>query len=312
MQLLVLGAGGTGGYFGGRLAGAGVDVRFLVRPARAAALNRDGLVIHSPAGNARVSVRTVTVATTPVDAVLLACKAYDLAGAMDAIAPAVGPGTLVLPLLNGLRHLDALDARFGAEQVLGGLCLIGATLDAGGEVRHLNRSHRLTLGPRSPGQAAAARRLAGVLGKGTFELHYSEAIQQEMWEKFVFLATYAGMTTLFRAPIGAIVAAEDGRALALQMLQECADTAAANGHAPRPDELRDMEASLTERGSKGTSSMLRDMAGNGRTEHEHILGDMLARAGAAGVPAPLLRVARANMQAHEAMRMAAAAAASAS
>ena len=121
MRLLVLGAGGIGGYFGGRLAAAGVDVRFLVRPRRAAQLAETGLVIKSPLGDLILPVKTVVEAPPSVDAVLLACKAYDLEGAMAAIAPAIGPSTCIVPLLNGVRHLDHLDVRFGAERVLGGL-----------------------------------------------------------------------------------------------------------------------------------------------------------------------------------------------
>jgi 2-dehydropantoate 2-reductase len=302
MKLLMLGAGGTGGYFGGRLAEAGVDIQFLVRPSRATALARDGLVITSPMGDLRIPIRTLTTAESVVDGVLLSCKAYDLDDAMAAIAPAVGPSTLILPLLNGLRHLDALDARFGRERVLGGLCHIGAMLDPTGGIRHLNRLQRLTLGPRFPAQASAANALREVLKRGAFELRYSATILQELWEKFVFLTTYAGITTLMRAPIGAIVATAEGRAITLEMLQECADTAAANGHAPRRESLAEMATSLTEPGSRGTASMLRDMMAQGRTEHEHIVGDMLARARTAAVSAPLLRISLANMQTYEAMR----------
>ena len=303
MRLLVLGAGGTGGYFGGRLAASGVDVQVLVRPPRAATLAEQGLVITSPLGDLRTPVITTTEASAGFDAVMLACKAYDLDSAMDAIAPAVGPSTLVLPLLNGIQHLDRLDARFGPEHVLGGLCHIGVTMNAAGEIQHLNTLQRLALGARSPAQAEGARALHGLLDRGGFAPVLSEEIMQEMWEKFAFLTTYAGLTTLMRAPIGAIVSASEGEAIAREMLEECSATATAHGHPPRPDAKRQMESLLTERGSTGTASMLRDMMRNGRTEHEHILGDMLARAHAAGVKAPLLRVSLANMQTYEAVRL---------
>ena len=302
MRILVLGAGGIGGYFGGRLAAAGVDVRFLVRSARAAALARQGLVITSPLGDLNIPVETLTAATAPFDAVLLACKAYDLEGAIAAIAPAVGPSTVILPLLNGVRHLDVLDDRFGRERVLGGLCHIGVTMSAAGEIQHLNKLQRLVLGARTTGQAAGAQALHEAVERGGFAPVLSPDIMQEMWDKFVFLTPYAGMTTLMRAPIGAIVAADEGEAIMREMLAECTATAAAGGHAPRPEAMARMVATLTERGSTGTASMFRDMAGNGRTEHEHIIGDMLARARAAGVPAPLLRVSLANMRAYEAQR----------
>ncbi len=304
MRLLVLGAGGIGGYFGGRLAGAGVDVRFLVRPKRAAQLADTGLVIKSPLGDLVTPVSVVTEAPSPVDAVLLACKAYDLEGAMAAIAPAVGPSTWIVPLLNGVRHLDHLDARFGAERVMGGLCHIGVALGATGEILHLNTLQRLVLGARTNSQQDAARALHGLLERGGFAPVLSQDIQQEMWEKFVFLTTYAGMTTLMRAPIGAILQAEDGEALVRQMLAECVATAAASGHIPSQAAQARMLATLTERGTTGTASMLRDLQRGGATEHEHIIGDMLRRACEARLDAPLLRVSLAHMQAYDATRAA--------
>lgn len=307
MRILVLGTGGIGGYFGGKLAAAGVDVRFLVRPPRAELLARSGLVIASPLGDLCIPINTLTDADSVFDAVLLACKAYDLDDAMEAIAPAVGPSTMILPLLNGVRQLEMLDARFGRDRVLGGLCHIGVTVNAAGKIQHLNTLQRLVLGARMPSQIAAAEGLHKVVEHGGFEPILSAAIMQEMWEKFTFLATYAGMTTLMRAPVGAILAAAEGEAIMREMLAECIATAKASDYTPRPEAMAQMIASLTERGSAGTASMFRDMARNGRTEHEHIIGDMLIRARAAGVSAPLLRVSLTNMQAYEARRSEAAA-----
>ncbi|ULA62963.1 MAG: 2-dehydropantoate 2-reductase [Nitrospira sp.] len=302
MRILVLGAGGVGGYFGGRLAAAGVDIRFLVRPSRAESLARQGLVIVSPLGDLRIPVETLTAVESSFDAVLLACKAYSLDDAIETIAPAVGPSTMILPLLNGVRHLDILDARFGRESVLGGLCHIGVMVNASGEVQHLNTLQRFVLGARSPGQAAAVAVFHRVVQRSGFETVLSGAIMQEMWEKFTFLATYAGMTTLMQAPVGAILAAGEGEAIMREMLEECTATATASGFAPRREAMAQMISSLTERGSRGTASMFRDMIRNGQTEHEHIIGDMLARARAAQVSAPLLRISLANMQAYESKR----------
>src|SRR5688572_25116359 len=115
MRLLVLGAGGIGGYFGGRLAAAGTDVTFLVRPKRRAQIERDGLRIISPAGDLTLPVRTVGAdeLTPAYDLVLLTCKAYDLDSAMEAIAPAMNGGCAVVPMLNGISHIDRLSERFG-------------------------------------------------------------------------------------------------------------------------------------------------------------------------------------------------------
>src|SRR5215469_14544062 len=150
-RFLVLGAGAAGGYFGGRLAAAKLDVTFLVRPARAAALEEHGLVIDSPMGELRLPVRTVTAGTLgeSFDIVLLTAKAYDLEPAIAAIRPAVGSETAILPVLNGVAHLDGLDAAFGPERVLGGVAYIAATLTAEGSIRHLNRVHGIVFGKRS-------------------------------------------------------------------------------------------------------------------------------------------------------------------
>lgn len=302
MRILILGAGGIGGYFGGRLASAGADVQFLVRPARAEVLARVGLVVKSPLGDFHVPVKTLMTATDPFDAVLLACKAYDLNDAMEAVAPAVGPSTVILPLLNGVRQLDMLDARFGRNHVLGGLCHIGVTVNAAGEILHLNTLQRFVFGARTADQADATERLFETVKRGGFDPVLSPVIEQEMWEKFTFLATYAGMTTLMRAPIGSIMAAEEGEAIMREMLDECLSTATTSGYTPRQEAMTQMISSLTERGSAGTASMFRDMARNGRTEHEHVIGDMLFRARKSGVSAPLLRLSLANMQAYEAQR----------
>ncbi len=304
MRILVLGAGGIGGYFGGRLAEAGTDVTFLVRPARAARLAETGLVVHSPHGDIVRPVRTVTEASAGYDLVLLTCKAYDLDAAMAAIAPAMAGGASVLPMLNGMRHLDRLDAAFGAGAVLGGLCHIAATLDASGEVRHLNKLHALTLGPRQPAQAARVADFAAACRDARFDLRVAEDPIQDMWEKFVLLATMAAMTCLMRANVGQIMQAEDGETLVLTALAESDAVAAAAGHASRPARLAAARATLTERGSSFAASMLRDVERGGPTEAAHVVGDMLARAHAAGQAAPLLRTAWCHLQAYEARRLA--------
>ena len=308
MRILVLGAGATGGYFGGRMAEAGGDVTFLVRERRAAELAANGLAIRSPFGDADLRVQTLRTAagTAPFDLVLLCCKAYDLDSAIDSIAPAVGPESAVLPLLNGLRHLDRLDARFGAERVLGGSCAIAATLGAGGRIEHLNKVHRLVFGARDGRPSARTEAFAALLKEVRFDWVHGDAILQEMWEKIVMLATLAGMTCLMRAPVGAIVAALDGEALMGEYLAECSAVATAAGHAPRPASLARGRALLTERGSTFTASMLRDIERGGTTEGDHILGDMLRRARTFGIATPLLRTAVCHLEAYAARQAVAA------
>ena len=308
LRILVLGAGAIGGYFGGRLAAAGADVTFLVRGRRAARLAAGGLTIKSPTGDLTLpSPKTITagaVADTSFDIVLLTCKAYDLGAAIESIAPHVGAASAVLPLLNGMAHLDALDARFGPGRVLGGLCQIAATLTPEGEIRHLNDIHRVIYGERDGGGSPRLSALAEVMGRAAFDSRPSDDIAQEMWEKFVMLATLAGMTCLMRAGVGAIMAAADGAALMREFLDESAAIAAAAGHPPRPSFLERTRPLLTQRGSDFTASMLRDIERGGPTEGDHILGDLLRRARRLGVPTPLLRVANCHLEAYEVRRAA--------
>ena len=305
MRILVVGAGATGGYFGGRLLQHGRDVTFLVRERRAALLARHGLQIRSAAGDANLPASPSVQASelhAPYDLVLLSCKAYDLEQVMDDIAPAVGPATAILPLLNGMRHLDRLDARFGATRVLGGQCVIAATLDAQGAVLHLNASASLSFGERDGSASARMQALTRQLGDAGFEARPSATIVQDMWDKWVFLATLAGITCLMRAPIGDIVAASGGTAATLALLGECRAVAAAAGHPPGEAALQRARDVLTEAGSSLTASMLRDLQHGHRIEAEHVIGDMLARATPPVDERGMLALVLTHLQAYEAGR----------
>lgn len=307
MKVLILGAGATGGYFGGRLFEAGRDVSFMVRERRAARLRANGLVIRSPQGNARLKPPVHVVGGLhhrSFDLVVLACKAYDLDSAIEAIAPAVGPDTTVLPLLNGLRHYEQLDARFGPERVLGGLCSIAVTLDRDGDVEHLSPLHVLRFGERNGEPSARVAALDALFAGIKADARHSDNILQALWEKWVMLASLAGMTCLMRASIGEIVAAPGGEALLLQMLEECTAVAAAHGHAPREAVLEGTRRMLTEAGSKFTASMLRDLESGQRIEADHVIGDLIARAERKNVATPLLRIAQVHLKAHEARQLA--------
>jgi 2-dehydropantoate 2-reductase len=300
MRILVVGAGAIGGYFGGRLLEAGRDVTFLVRPRRAAQLARTGLSIRSPAGDADLPAPTVQAGALrgPYDLILLSCKAYDLASAMDDFAAAVGPDTAILPLLNGMRHLELLAERFGARAVLGGQCLISTTLDDEGRVRHLAETHSLSFGNLDGNVDARARAIEAAFSGTKANVRASATILQEMWEKWMFIATAAGITCLMRASIGDIVAG-GAAPLATGLLDECAAIAAAAGVPPRPEALQRARTMFTAAGSPLTASMLRDVERGARTEVEHVLGDLLQRGGAAEQH-PLLRIATAHLRTYEA------------
>ncbi|MGH6703936.1 MAG: 2-dehydropantoate 2-reductase, partial [Bradyrhizobium sp.] len=292
MRILVVGAGAIGGFFGGRMLEAGRDVTFLVRPRRATELANAGLVIKSPNGDATLKNPPTVQAdklTEKFDVVLLSCKAFDLDDAIKSFAPAIGPQTAIVPLLNGMLHLDVLDGRFGSERVLGGLCAIAATLNDKREVLQLMPMQSLNFGERDGKLSTRVRAIADVMASGNFGGAASEHIIQEMWEKWVFLASLAASTCLMRTSVGNILAAPGGRDFILGMLDECSAVAVAQGHAPRAPFLERSRGMLTAEGSPMTASMFRDIKAGAPVEADHVIGDLVARGDAAKVPVPKLR-----------------------
>jgi len=305
MRILVVGVGALGGYFGGRLMAAGRDVTFLVRTRRAAQLAKIGLVIRSPCGDLNLpKPPTVTAENLrePFDLILLSCKAYDLDGAMHSFAGAVGPKTVILPLLNGMKHMDLLGARFGAGAVLGGQCLISATLDPEGRILHLNNLHLLSFGEQNGAKSARAEPIAAALSGAGFDSHLSSAILQEMWEKWAFIAAAAGIGCLMRGAFGDIVAAGAGH-FGTELFAECCAIAAANGFPPGGAAIERSRGMITASGSPIAPSMLRDIERGAPIEADHIVGDLLDRGGHAADRFPLLQIAFAHLKTYEARRL---------
>jgi 2-dehydropantoate 2-reductase len=302
VRILVVGAGAIGGYFGARLIAAGRDVTFLVRERRAEQLRRDGLVVRSPLGDLNLPTPILVSAKDLGGAyglIIVSSKSYDLENSIDDFAAGMGPNSHVLPLLNGLRHLDVLDARFGARRVLGGLARISSTLDAQGRIHQLGTFNALAFGSRGRGETpiddiAAALKVPG------FDALLSDNILHEMWEKWVFIAAAASTTSLMRATVGDIVAA-GAQDIPVGLLQECAAIAAENGFAPREAASKAGLGVLTAPGSAFTASMLRDIEQRSRVEADHIVGDLLKRA-SKSLPSPLLATAYAHLRAYEARR----------
>jgi 2-dehydropantoate 2-reductase len=305
MRILVVGAGAIGGYFGGRMLASGGDVTFLVRPRRASELAAAGLVIKSPNGDVTLNNPPTVQAdrlAEKFDVVLLSCKAFDLDDAIKSFAPAVGPQTAIIPLLNGMLHLDMLDGKFGRERVLGGLCAIAVTLNEQREVVHLQPMQSLTFGERDGTLSDRVRAIAETMAGGKFGSVASEHIIQDMWEKWVFLASLAASTCLMRSSIGHILAAPGGRDFILGMLDECGAVAAAEGYAPRAPFLERTRGMLTAEGSPMTASMFRDIKAGAAVEADHVIGDLIQRGDAAKVPVPRLRTAYTHLKAYENQR----------
>jgi 2-dehydropantoate 2-reductase len=308
MRILIVGAGAIGGYFGGRLLEAKRDVTFLVRPRRAEELERDGLIVRSPLGNVDYPDPPYVLSQaldTPYDLILLSCKAYDLDAAMESFAAAVGAETMILPLLNGMAHLDRLAARFSHINVLGGQCLISVDRDASGTIVHLNDTNQLTFGELDGQVTARIQGVTDELAGAGFEANLSSSILQGMWEKWCFIATGAGITCSMRSTVGDVLAA-GGESLVLRLLDECTEIAASAGYPLRPQAHERFVNMLTTPGSKMTSSMLRDIERGAAIEVEHLFGDLVARRDAAGLltaDLSVLEFAYTHLKAYEVRRL---------
>ncbi|WP_394780287.1 2-dehydropantoate 2-reductase [Undibacterium sp.] len=306
MRVLVVGAGAVGGYFGGRMLAAGRDVTFLVRPQRAALLAKNGLVIKSPVGDLALTTPPTVLREQlqPVyDLIILSCKAYDLDDAINSFAPAMAEHTLILPLLNGMRHLDTLEQRFGKERVLGGQCAISSTVNADGAILHFAPTHTLTFGARDGISTERVKAALAVMSDTGFDPVLSENILQSMWEKWVLLASLAASTSLMRSAIGDIMEAPGGEQFVLAVLDECRSIATAAGYPPSAPFLDYINKLLTTKGSPLTASMFRDVENRARVEADQILGNLIERGQKLGFQEPglpLLRIAYIHLKAYEA------------
>jgi 2-dehydropantoate 2-reductase len=291
MKILVVGAGAVGGYFGARLAQAGRDVTFLVRPSRAQQLLSEGLRIVSPHGDLTLKPKIVTVKELdgPFDIIFLSVKAQALDQAMDDMAPAVGPDTMIYPVLNGMRHIETLTRRFGEHSVLGGVCMVSTDLDEQGRIVQFTPMQKLNYGELSGEITSRIRSFDETMQNAGFETELSTGIDQAMWHKWVMIASLGLVTCLLDGPIGEINAVPDGEQTILQALDECAAVGAACGF-PLPQPVTAfLRQSATTKGSSLTSSMYRDLQRGAPTEVETILGDLLQHAQEHQLPTPLLQ-----------------------
>jgi 2-dehydropantoate 2-reductase len=296
MRVLVVGAGATGGYFGGRLAQAGRDVTFLVRAGRKAQLEETGLQIVSPHGDVTLAPQLVTADAIghPFDLVLLTVKAFSLHAALDDVAPSIGPDTMILPVLNGMRHVETISARFGAHALLGGVARIAGQLDAQGRVLHLAPFQELMYGEMDGSASDRIARVDALMQNAVFDARSSTRIVHEMWLKWVFLASLGGITCLARGTVGEIEA-NGGAGIATGFVDELVAIATAVGEAPSETYVAGTKASLTTKGSSMTSSMYRDLQAGFRLEDDEILGDLLRLAQRHQIAAPLLSAARVQL-----------------
>jgi 2-dehydropantoate 2-reductase len=306
MKILVVGAGGVGSYFGGRLVEGGADVTFLVRPRRLQQLREQGLHVRSPLGDVHQPVKAVVAEEVKpeFDFILLAFKAYDLEDAIVSFAPAVNGSAAIIPLLNGLAHFERLDARFGQDRVMGGTVTINAQLEREGLVLHTDPLQRLFFGERDRSSSGRARSFAQLLQPTKIDWELSDDIERNLWEKLTFLSVLAAATCLYRANVREIVSAPGGRESIEEALAANVDIVTREGHPPRADVIDGARRRLTDPSGTWSASMLRDMEAGGRTEADHIIGWMLDRARKHGVEVRLLSSAYTHLKAYETRRAA--------
>ncbi|MGB7752760.1 MAG: 2-dehydropantoate 2-reductase [Candidatus Acidiferrales bacterium] len=302
MRILVVGAGAVGGYFGGRLVQAGRDVTFLVLPKRAEQIQAQGLRILSPKyGDFTARPKTITAAqiASPYDVIFLSVKSYSLAAAIDDFAPAVGPQTVIVPVLNGMRHMDVLTKRFGEHGVLGGVCFVATEIDSQGRIVQLADFQSLTYGELDGKKSSRIKAVHQVFSGAGFEAAISTDILRDMWEKWVWLASVGAITCLLRGNIGEVVAVPGGAELCLTAFRECAAIANACGYPMSETFLAEKGPILTAAGSTLTSSMYRDLTNHARVEADTILGDLVERGRKRGVSAPIVQAAFVNLSVYQ-------------
>ncbi|MBB5329827.1 ketopantoate reductase family protein [Tunturiibacter gelidoferens] len=301
MKILVVGAGAVGGYYGARLAEAGRDVTFLVRPARAAQLQRDGLRILSPHGDLTLKPQTITSSeiTSPYDFIFLSVKAQALDQAIKDMTPAVGPETMIYPVLNGMRHIHTLAYSFSEQAILGGVCIVSTDLDEQGRVVQLNPLDKIIYGERSGEITPRIRALDETLRNAGFETELATNIIQAMWDKWVTIASFGLITCLLGGPIGEINALSDGEQTALLAVDECAAIAKACGFPTSQAALEIVRRVIAQKDSKFTSSMYRDLRKGAPVEVETILGDLLDHGHAHQIEAPLLQASTVRLRVYQ-------------
>jgi 2-dehydropantoate 2-reductase len=292
MRILAVGAGATGGYFGGRLAQAGRDVTFLVRAGRAKQLREKGLTLLSPHGDVTLAPKLVTAEAIdgPYDAVILAVKAFGLEQALKDMAPAVGPDTMVMPLLNGMRHVDLIRERFGTA-LIGGVCKVATTIDPEGRIKQLAPFQELAYGELDGSPSERTAKLDAAMQGAGFTARLTPTVEREMWEKWTLLATLGSLCCLMRGTIGEVEAAPGGRDFVLRLLEEVVSVIRTDGVAPSAGFLETITKQVTQKGSPMASSMYRDLVAGLPVEADQIVGDLEARAKRHGIDTPLVSAA---------------------
>ena len=304
MRILVVGAGGVGGYFGGKLARAGEAVTMVARGAHLAALRARGLTVCSAVeGEWRAPVAAVDeVRGLPTaDTVIIAVKSFDTESALETVRPAVGPGTAVLTLQNGVDNVEKIDRLLGAGHAVGGVAYVFAAIEAPGVIAH-RAAGRVALGELSGTVSARAERLRAVFEKAGVPAALSTSIERVLWEKYLFICAQAGMTALTRCPIGVVRAIPETWRMYRAILEELGAVAAAAKIGLAPDVVDTLVKAAEALGPETVSSLSHDLVQGKRLELEALHGHAVRLGERYGVPTPALSAVYAALRPHAAGR----------
>lgn len=304
MRILVVGAGSTGGFYGASLARHGRDVTFLVREKRAEKLREKGLVVHAHSGtfSLRPQIVVADEITAPYDLIILTVKSFGLAGAIRDITPAVGENTVILPILNGMKHLTTLRQTFGEDKVIGGLCKIHSTLNDEGEVLQMSALSQLVFGELDGSDSARIQEINQVFTDCGFDNKLSLSVQNDLWEKWLLLSTLGAVTCLSRGNTQQVLQSAGGDTLLNTIFSEVLAVVTACGYQQRPAVIATTLQTLSNPATPMTSSMYRDLHQGFQIEADQIIGDLVERAQAHSVPVPLLNAVWVNLQVYQIQR----------
>jgi 2-dehydropantoate 2-reductase len=292
MRIAILGSGGVGGYFGGRLAAAGSDVTFIARGAHLAAMREHGLRIESPSGNVHVrhvSATDDTASVGPVDIVFFTVKLYDTEGALASLPPLVGPHTIVVPFQNGVDSVDVLTGRLGKHHVVGGTTYLTAVVAEPGLIRH-TAMERLIFGPIAGPTPPVLEQLRDAGRHAGFDAILSNHILVDIWTKFARLSVFSAMTAITRSPIGIVRADPELRALMETALHESIAVARGKQVPLLQSTFTDAMASFSGLPHEARSSMLEDLERGRRLELPWLSGAVVRIGEEVGVDAPTHRL----------------------
>jgi len=300
MKVLILGVGGLGSFFGAHLQKTNCDVTFLVTDKTKKLVSETGIKILSDFGNFKINPILITKKSLKInyDVIIISCKAYHLDEAIADLKP-TQKNAIIIPLLNGQAHISKLEKAFKRENVFGGVAHVSSNTTSPGEIKHVGKIKRLTFGSRYEANKNIANEFYQLCRKADFQTMLSDNIDHDIWEKWIFLATIAGATTLFQTSIDNINTKPNGKIFIQNLWNECINISKENGYELRAEAKSLHEDLLFKSDVPFKASMLVDMEKKLMTEHEHIFFEFIKLGKKKKLNTSLLETCHLNMSIYE-------------